>query len=132
MIITLLIVTFIVAFAVASIVVLIFRKPIDSILTRVLSDGISQAWTRYLVFALYVVGLGGGVRPWEIEKYLTQREPYNEVVQLTSDRWVLEIYQTIMGTLGSTAWLLLVFFIFTLVALVIVRVFGPGKAKTES
>ena len=132
MIITLLIVTFIVAFAVASIVVLIFRKPIDSILTRVLSDGISQAWTRYLVFALYVVGIGGGVRPWEIEKYLTQREPYNEVVQLTSDRWVLEIYQTIMGTLGSTAWLLLVFFIFALVALVIVRVFGPRKAKTES
>ena len=132
MIITLLIVTFIVAFAVASIVVLIFRKPIDSILTRVLSDEISQAWTRYLVFALYVVGIGGGVRPWEIEKYLTQREPYNEVVQLTSDRWVLEIYQTIMGTLGATAWLLLVFFIFTLVALVIVRVFGPRKAKTES
>lgn len=132
MIITLLIVTFIVAFAVASIVVLIFRKPIDSILTRILSDEISQAWTRYLVFALYVVGIGGGVRPWEIEKYLTQREPYNEVVQLTSDRWVLEIYQTIMGTLGNTAWLLLVFFIFTLVALVIVRVFGPRKAKTES
>ncbi len=132
MIITLLIVTFIVAFAVASIVVLIFRKPIDSILTRVLSDGISQAWTRYLVFALYVVGIGGGVRPWEIEKYLTQREPYNEVVQLTSDRWVLEIYQTIMGTLGATAWLLLVFFIFALVALVIIRVFGPRKAKTES
>ncbi len=132
MIITLLIVTFVVAFAVASIVVLIFRKPIDSILTRILSDEISQAWTRYLVFALYVVGIGGGVRPWEIEKYLTQREPYNEVVQLTSDRWVLEIYQTIMGTLGNTAWLLLVFFIFTLVALVIVRVFGPRKAKTES
>jgi hypothetical protein len=132
MIITLLIVTFIVAFAVASMVVLIFRKPIEGIMTRILSDGIDQAWTRYLIFAIYVVGIGGGVRPWDIEKYLTQREPYTEVVKLTSDRWVLEIYQTIMGTLGSVAWLLLVFFIFALVAFVILRVFGPKKANIDS
>ena len=111
---------------------LIFKKPIEVIMTRILSDGIDQAWTRYLIFAIYVVGIGGGVRPWDIEKYLTQREPYTEVVKLTSDRWVLEIYQTIMGTLGSVAWLLLVFFVFALVAFVILRVFGPKKANIES
>ena len=132
MIITLLVVTFIVAFAVASIVVLIFTKPIEGILSRVIPDEISLAWSRYLKFAIYVVGIGGGVRVWSFEKYLTLQEPYKEIVPLTSDRWVLEIYQTIIGTLQSTVMLLLVFFVFALIALVIVRAFELRKAKTES
>ena len=132
MIITLLVVTFIVAFAVASIVVLIFTKPIEGILSRVIPDEISLAWSRYLKFAIYVVGIGGGVRVWSFEKYLTLQEPYKEIVPLTSDRWVREIYQTIIGTLQSTVMLLLVFFVFALIALVIVRAFELRKAKTES
>jgi hypothetical protein len=132
MIIALLVVTFIVAFAVASIVVLIFTKPIEGILSRVIPDEISLAWSRYLKFAIYVVGIGGGVRVWSFEKYLTLQEPYKEIVPLTSDRWVLEIYQTIIGTLQSTVILLLVFFVFALIALVIVRAFELRKAKTES
>jgi len=132
MIISLLIITFIVAFVVASIVVLIFSKPIDGILSRVIPDEISSAWSRYLKFAMYVVGIGGGVRVWEFEKYLTPQGPYTETIALTSDRWVLEIYATIMGTLQSTVMLLLVFFAFALIALVIVRVFELRTAKTES
>ena len=132
MIVTLLVVTFIVAFAVASLVVLIFTKPIEGILSRVIPDEISLAWSRYLKFAIYVVGIGGGVRVWEFEKYLTLQEPYKEIVPLTSDRWVLEIYQTIIGTLQSTVMLLLVFFVFALIALVIVRAFELRKARTES
>jgi hypothetical protein len=132
MIITLLVVTFIVAFAVAWIVVLIFTKPIEGILSRVIPDEISSAWSRYLKFAIYVVGIGGGVRVWSFEKYLTLQEPYKEIVPLTSDRWVLEVYQTIIGTLQSTVMLLLVFFVFALIALVIVRAFELRKAKTES
>jgi hypothetical protein len=132
MIIALLVVTFIVAFAVASLVVLIFTKPIEGILSRVIPDEISLAWSRYLKFAIYVVGIGGGVRVWEFEKYLTLQEPYKEIVPLTSDRWVLEIYQTIIGTLQSTVMLLLVFFVFALIALVIVRAFELRKTKTES
>jgi len=132
MIITLLVATFIVAFAVASIVVLTFTKPIEGILSRVIPDEISSAWSRYLKFAIYVIGIGGGVRVWSLEKYLTLQEPYKEIVPLTSDRWVLEIYETIIGTLQSTVILLLVFFVFALIALVIVRVFELRKVKTES
>jgi hypothetical protein len=132
MIITLLVVTFIVAFAVASIVVLFFTKPIEGILSRIIPDEISLAWSRYLKFAIYVVGIGGGVRVWSFEKYLTLQEPYKEIVPLTSDRWVLEIYETVIGTLQSTVMLLLVFFVFALIALVIVRAFELRKAKTES
>jgi hypothetical protein len=131
MIIALFITTFIIAFAVASIVVFIFNKPIDGILKRVVPVDISYAWAKYLRFAIYVVGIGGGVRVWALEKYLTVQEPYREIVQLTPARWLLEIYETIIGTLQSAAILLLVFFVFALIAMVIVRIFETRTAKTE-
>jgi hypothetical protein len=129
MIILLFITTFIIAFAVASIVVFIFNKPIDGILKRVVPPDISPAWAKYLRFAIYVVGIGGGVRVWDLEKYLTLQEPYTEIVQLTPARWLLEIYQTVIGTLQSTAMVLLVFFVFALIAVVMVRLFETRVAS---
>jgi hypothetical protein len=132
MVIALLITTFIIAFIVASIVSFIFTKPIDNILKRVVPDDLSQAWAKYLRFAIYVVGIGGGVRVWSFEKYLTVQEPYREIDQLTSNRWVLEIYETIIGTLQSTAIVLLVFFVFALIAVVMVRIFEGRPTKPEA
>ncbi len=132
MVITLLVTTFVIAFVVASTVVFIFTRPVDSIMRRIAPLDISRAWTRYLQFAIYVVGIGGGVRVWDFEKYMTPMEPYREIVQLTSNRWMLEIYQTIIGTLQSTAMVLLVFFVFALIAVVIVRVFEMRTTKAES
>jgi hypothetical protein len=132
MVIALLGTTFVISFAVASIVVLVFNKPIDGILKRIIADELSTAWSRYLKFAIYVVGIGGGVRVWSLEKHLTAQDPYYGIVPLTSDRWMLEIYDTIIGTLQSTTILLLVFFVFALVALVIVRAFELRRTKTDS
>jgi hypothetical protein len=128
---TLLAATFAIAFVVASIVVVIFTKPVDRILKRVVPVEISSAWTRYLQFAIYVVGIGGGVRIWEFEKYLTPVEPYREIIPLTADRWMLEIYGTIIGTLQSTAMVLLVFFVFALIAVVIVRGLESRPSRTD-
>ena len=132
MVIVLFITTFIIAFIVAAIVSFIFAKPVDNILNRVVPDDLSQAWAKYLKFAIYVVGIGGGVRVWSLEKYLTVQEPYREIVQLTSGRWVLEIYETIIGTLQSTAIVLLLFFVFALIAVVIVRIFEGRPTRTET
>ena len=129
MIITLLVTTFIVAVAVTALVAFFFGKPINEILKRVVPPDLSYAWTRYLRFAIYVVGIGGGVRVWDLEKYITAQEPYNAIVPLTSDRWVLEIYNTIIGALQSVAMVLLVFFIFALIAVVIVRLFEARAPK---
>ncbi len=131
MVITLLVSTFAVAFAAASIVAFIFHKPIDAILKRVVPADIAYAWTRYLRFAIYVVGIGAGVRVWALEKYLIAQKPYKEIVELTSDRWMLEIYETIIGTLQSAAMVLLVFFVFALLAVVIVQIFEKRAAKEE-
>ena len=48
---------------------------------------------------------------------------------MTRDRWVLEVYRTIIESLQGLAWLLLVFFAVALLAFVIVRVFELKKAK---
>ncbi len=132
MVVTLLVSTFVIAFAVASLVVFIFTKPIDGILKRVVPADISYAWARYLRFAIYVVGIGGGVRTFALEKYMTLQDPYKEIVPLTSDRWLLEIYETVIGTLQSVAMVLLVFFVFALIAVVLVRIFETRGAKTEA
>jgi hypothetical protein len=132
MIVTLLLTTFLIALAVASVVVFAFAKPIDSILKRVVPTDISSAWARYLKFAIYVVGIGGGVRVWDLEKYMSPMEPYRATLQLTSDRWMIEIYQTIIGTLQSAAMVLMFFFIFALIAVVIVRVFETRTARADA
>jgi len=132
MFITLLVATFIISFAVSTIVVLFFSRPLDKILDRIISDQISGAWSKYLKFAIYVTGISSGVRIWDLEKYITKSQVYKdaEIVQLTTERWVLEVYRTIIGTLQGVAWMLLVFFVFALVAYVIVRVFEmKNKAK---
>ncbi|MCW5850634.1 MAG: hypothetical protein KIT87_11215 [Anaerolineae bacterium] len=131
MVVLLLITTFVIAFVVAAMVAWIFDKPIQSILSRVVPLDLSPAWAKYLKFAIYVVGIGGGVRVWDLEKYMTAVEPYRQIVEVTPERWVLEIYQTLIGTLQSTAMVLLVFFVFALVAVVMVRIIETRPAKTE-
>ncbi len=132
MFITLLAATFIISFIVSTIVIFFFSRPLDKILDRIISDQISKAWSKYLKFAIYVTGISSGVRIWDLEKYITKPQyTGSEVVHLTTEHWVLEVYRTIIGTLQGIAWMLLVFFVFALVAYVIVRVVEI-KRKTEN
>lgn len=123
MFLSLLLVTFAIAFVVSFIVVRVFEAPIANILSRIIQDEISRAWVQYIKFAIYVVGISGGVRIWQIERYVTPDPDRLVPLTLTPDRWVLEIYGTIIGTLQSVAMTLLIFFLFALIAYVIVRAF---------
>jgi len=130
MFVTLLAVTFVIALVVSGIAVLMFARPIDGILQRIISDPISQAWTKYVKFAIYVVGISSGVRIWQLERYITPGQfKEAQILQLTRDRWVLEVYRTIIESLQGIAWLLLVFFAVALVAFVIVRAFELRRPK---
>ena len=132
MFVTLLVVTFAIAFVVSSIVVLMFGKPLDSILARIISDKISKAWLKYLKFAIYVTGISSGVNIRSLEKYITKAQYEGAaIVQLNPERWVLEIYRTVIGTLQGVAWMLLVFFVFALIAYVIVRAFELKRTSSE-
>jgi hypothetical protein len=112
--------TFVIALAVSFVVARLFDASIVRILNRIIRDDISSAWHRYLTFAVLVVGLSGGVRIWELEQYINPAREGPPLV-LNADRWTLEVYRTVIGTLQSIAWLLLVFFVVALVAYVIVR-----------
>lgn len=123
MFILLLVVTLLVSLVVSLVVARSFSKPIDTILKRIIADEISVAWLRYLKFAVIVVGVSAGVRIYELEKYITpwRGDKEQRIVQLTNDRWILELYRTVIETLQGIAWMLLVFFGVALIAYVIVR-----------
>lgn len=124
MFITLLAVTLALSFVISAVVAHAFSQPIDSILKRIIADAISAAWLRYLKFAILVVGVSAGVRIYELEKYITpqQWDKDSRIIELTSERWILELYRTVIEALQGIAWLLLVFFVFALIAYVIVRI----------
>ena len=124
MFLTLLLVTFVVSALVSVAAAAMFAKPIDTILRRIIADEISIAWLRYMKFAILVVGVSAGVRIYELEKYISPARHDKEagVLELTQERWVLEIYRTVIESLQGIAWLLLVFFVVALVAYVVVRI----------
>ena len=130
MFITLLAVTFLIALTVTFVVARVFQRPIGAILERIFADKISSAWQRYVTFAIYVVGISGGVRIWDLEKYISPHGPGEAQLMLNRDRWVLEVYRTIVETLQSTGWLLLAFFLITLVAYMIVRIVEKVAASS--
>jgi hypothetical protein len=124
---SLLFINLVVAFGISAGVALLFKKPVARILERLVADGIYTAWTRYITFAIYVVGVSGGVRIWDLEKYINPSGKDNIILELTRDRWMLEIFHTILATVQSIAWMLLVFFLIALIAYVIRRGFELKK-----
>lgn len=126
MFVTLLIVVFIVSLIISSLTALLFSKPVNKILTRLVSEELAPTWKRYILYAVYVVGISGGTRVWEMEMYINPDKD-GRVLALNSERWFIEIYKTVIGSLQGVAWMLLVFFLFALVAYVLVRGFEARK-----
>ncbi len=129
MFLTLLLVTFVIAALVSFIVARLFDRPLRQILGRLVAEDLSAAWHRYIVFAIYVVGISGGVRVSSLDQYILPRERNAPALELTPERWTLEVYRTVIGTLQSVAWMLLVFFVFALIAFVVVRGLEMRHAK---
>jgi hypothetical protein len=122
-----LIISFVVCFAVAR----VFDRPIRTILVRLVTEELISAWHRYIQFAIYVVGISGGVRVYALEQYVNPRSKDQVVPELTASRWALEAYRTIIETLQGIAWMLLVVFVFALIAYVILRGFELRHAKQQ-
>lgn len=129
MFIWLLVVTLAVSAAVCFFATRFFDKPIGSILAHLVSEELGSAWHRYVTFAIYVVGISGGGRIWALERYITPNALGETTVELDVARWTLEVYRTVVETLQGIAWMLLVFFIFALIAYVIVRGFELRQGR---
>src|SRR5690554_6959279 len=85
-------------------------------LHRIIKDSISSAWQKYITFATYVVGISGGVRIYQLERYLEIPTEGALTLELTTERWTVEVFRTIIETLQSIAWMYLVIFIVALIA----------------
>jgi len=118
------------------VVVVFFRRPIRQILDRIIGEEIAAGWHRFLLFAVYVVGVSSGVQIWKLEQYVHPQpvgpnEP-SRVLPLDGASLALEVYRTVIQVLQGVAWALLVFFVVALIAFAIVRraeVRPPGPAR---
>ena len=126
----LLVVTFLVAVAVSFGTVRLFDRPIASLLRRIVADELSGAWHRYIKFAAYVVGVSGGVRIHDLERYVSAPKNDEEILVLTPERWTLEVYRTVIETLQGIAWVFLLVFMLALVAYVLVRGFELRRGRS--
>ncbi|SDK87474.1 hypothetical protein SAMN05661010_00380 [Modicisalibacter muralis] len=128
---TLLLATFVIAAVVSAGVIKLFDKPVGKILRRIIKDDISSAWHRYITFAGFVVGISGGVRIYDLERYISAPHKGTELLVLNAERWTLEIYRTVIETLQSIAWMYLLVFVFALVAYVIVKGFELKRGASD-
>lgn len=126
----LLLITFLIATVTATGVVLLFSRPIKKTLIRLVTEELAPIWQRYILFAIYVVGISGGVSVRGIEKYITP-DKAGKLLVLNADRWIIEVYKSVIGALQSVAWMLLIFFLFALVAYVVLRGFEGKRQGSE-
>ena len=129
MFVALLIVMLLISVGVSFGVARLFAKPIDAVLKRIIADDISQAWVKFVKFAIYIVGVSSGVRIWELERYISPAQLPRGATDLTGARWGLEIYRTVIDCLEGLAWLLLIFFLIALIAFIVVRAIELKKTK---
>lgn len=129
---SLLLVTLLIAAAVSAAVIHLFDKPIGRILDRIVSEELGSAWHRYIKFAAFVVGISGGVPLYQLDRYVNPQRPDLPVLELNAETWTLEVYRTVIGTLQSIAWMLLVVFVVALIAFVIVRAFELRRPRSSA
>jgi len=132
MFLTLLAASFLISFVMCAVIAKLFYAPVSKILRRLVEEDIYTAWSRYLVFAIFVVGISGGVRVWDLERYIAPPKAGELPLVLNGERWVLEVYRTMIGTLQSTAWALLLFFMVALIAFVIVKGREAKRSRPDS
>ena len=120
---------FVVCFIVSIIIANYFRNSIDAILRKIIVDDIYSAWHKYMLFAIYVVGISSGVKIWNLERFLNPIEDNCNGLVLDTARWIIEVYRAIIGSLTGIAWLLLIFFIVCLVIVSLKKVFIKDEHK---
>jgi ABC-type multidrug transport system fused ATPase/permease subunit len=128
----LLLVTLAVSLLTSALCARFFDRAVDRVLTRIVGEDLADAWHKYIVFAVMVVGVSGGVQLFELQKYIANTGDNGAPPPLTYMSWTLEVYRTVLESLQSIAWMLLLFFLCGMVALVVMRALEQrSKRPTE-
>ncbi len=98
----------------------IFGNSIKKILKELFNQDIYEGWYKYIIFAIYVISWTSGSRIWQINQYI---ETGDSSIPLTNTRFAMELYDGLMQSFQGVIWLLFVFFLFAMIAFVIVKIF---------
>lgn len=112
-------VTLMLSFVISAGVAWVSSGPIDGVLHHFVPDHIRIASSKYLRFAIALVGTCSGTRVGILQDYLAAPSWNREAMKatLTQEFWVLELYRTAISSLVGIAWLLLGVALFAFVAI---------------
>lgn len=96
----------------AAIFIAILNRPINTVLTIVAPNELGRQYKKLLSFALYIYSLAGGVQAYRFF-YMTDND-------LTSNRWVLEIINSMISSMRNLFENLLATLGFILIAVAVV------------
>jgi len=96
------------AVAISSLLAWLFKIPVESLLRYLAERDVAEAWTKYVFFLLFVVGVASGTRIRLLEEYLAAPVWNQNAIQgqMTQEFWVLEMYRTLIGSVEGIAWML--------------------------
>ena len=99
------------------------KDAVEHILHRFLADRISHAICKYLRFAIVVAGISDGTRAGALRDYVNASSLDRDAIaaQLTQEFWGLELYRTAIGTLEGILWLMLIFSLGVMIAIILIR-----------
>ncbi|HEX4545445.1 MAG TPA: hypothetical protein VH110_03710 [Candidatus Acidoferrum sp.] len=129
-------VSFALALALSFTVAWVSKDAIETVLRRfVLDPVVRAAFSKYLRFAMVVVGISMGTRVSPLEEYMaaSYSGKVSMLAAVNQEYWVMEIYHTLLGTLEGLVWLLLSALILALMAPAILRwaKLEPAKPAEE-
>lgn len=99
------------------------RDVAEGVLRRFLSKNAGILTAKYLQFVIVVVGVSSGTRLRLLEDYIgapTWSRP-DLAAQLTPEVWALALYHTLIESLQGILWLLLIFALLFVTAVMVMR-----------
>lgn len=124
--------TFVLALALAATIAWASKELIVGILRHFFASHISVAFGKYLQLAIILVGVTAGTRVHALQEYISAPEINKPgmLAQLTQEFWVMELYRTVVGTLEAILWLLLLFALVIVLAVIFNRKTQPATVQS--
>lgn len=107
----------------------VFAKPIDRVLSRLITGDVASAWALFVKFALFAATFTGGMPANDQGKFVGFTPPV--VIPPVPGEGTMFVMKSIGASLMSASWFLLVFFGVTLTAGAAARAYGALREKRE-
>jgi hypothetical protein len=118
------------AATVAVVVTTAFSNSIDQVLSRLLSEEVAPAWSKFVKFALLAASFVGGMPAPLTAGFIDRNGP--AVTSPVEGESLMIVMKSVAGALMSASWILLVFFGVTLTALSAGRAYAALRKRREA